>query len=325
MRGSRYKLTDEIGHFTAMPEVVIERWGEIGTDAVALFLYLRYRTNRERGDAWPGYDRIQADIGWGRRRIKNGIDALEDADLLSRTKRFGKSTIYRLKLPPGVGEASAARPPDVGEDRASSSPLPPDVGVSDDEAASSRDLELLDEEDESRDPRLKVTPSSRDPRPQKSRSATEEVADRDSTQTQFTQTEGEPERSNSRPSATGATEFTRKEKDGIRRRVAEHFSERTKLPLPEPKTEKERLNAARLWYQPIRKICELVEWREEHAVALVDACLDRLLPDCTISNPNSISNTAQAIIAEVKRGAYRPEGEPVGYSAIRQWLQESVG
>jgi len=43
------KLTDKWGFIVPVPEIVIERWREIGTNGVALFVYLRYRTNRTLG------------------------------------------------------------------------------------------------------------------------------------------------------------------------------------------------------------------------------------------------------------------------------------
>jgi len=97
------KLTDEWGFFTPMPECVIERTAEIGSDAVFLFMYFRYRTNKERGCAFPKYETMCEDIGWGRRRIKIAIDKLEEFEYLRRRKRFGKSTEYFLTQPPDVG------------------------------------------------------------------------------------------------------------------------------------------------------------------------------------------------------------------------------
>ena len=91
------RLVDEIGHYTTIPESVIELWPEIGTDAVALFMYLRFRTNRERGVAFPTYARITKDTGWGRRRISGAIKALEEASLVKCHKRFGTSTEYALQ------------------------------------------------------------------------------------------------------------------------------------------------------------------------------------------------------------------------------------
>lgn len=93
------KFTDEWGHFTQMPECVIERTAELGSDAIFLFMYFRFRTNKKRGCAFPKYKTMCQDIGWGQHRIKNAIEKLEEAHFLKRRKRYGKSTEYFLTKP----------------------------------------------------------------------------------------------------------------------------------------------------------------------------------------------------------------------------------
>lgn len=93
------KLSDRIGAFTTIPNSVIKLWPGIGVDGVALFVYLRYRTNSETEIAFPGYALICAETGLTRRRIALAIRSLEKAGILDRKKRFGQSTIYVLKLP----------------------------------------------------------------------------------------------------------------------------------------------------------------------------------------------------------------------------------
>jgi hypothetical protein len=107
-------LKDEIGFFTAMPERVIEMWRTIGTYAVALFLYLRYRTNKNRGCAWPSYSDIQQNTGMRRETIADAIKVLEGAGLLERTKRFGASTMYVLKIPEDPLHVAVASSPAGG-------------------------------------------------------------------------------------------------------------------------------------------------------------------------------------------------------------------
>ncbi len=153
-----FSIKDEIGFFVTVPEGLIERAKEIGTDALCLFVYLRYRTNRKRGEAWPSYNRMIKDLGWGRRRIKNAIDALEKASVLERRKRFGNSTVYVLTY------------------------KPPDVGVSDERSIDSRDMELMEAD------------SSSGIEPEESRSATAVVALRDLTQDRSIQDLRETER-----------------------------------------------------------------------------------------------------------------------------------
>ena len=139
------KLTDEWGFFTPMPEVVIEMAAELGSDAVFLFMYLRYKTHRRSGSAWPSYTKMHEDFRWGRRRISNALKVLTDAKLLSKRKRFSGSTVYTLTRPP-------------------------DVGVSNENGAISRAPTLMD---------APIRPVAR---PQQSRSATTLDPERDSTQ-----------------------------------------------------------------------------------------------------------------------------------------------
>jgi len=119
------KFTDIWGFFTPMPEVVLEMMPEIGTDAVVMFLFLSYRTNRERGVAWPSYEHMQEWFkntrgqSWSRQRISAAIKQLEThAGVLTKGRRFNSSNLYRLHPPiennaqeaidsPGGGQAAS--------------------------------------------------------------------------------------------------------------------------------------------------------------------------------------------------------------------------
>jgi len=105
------RLVDEWGFLTPVPELVIEHMAQIGVDAFAVFSYLRYRTNKDRHVAWPGYKDMESKTGLRRERIAAALRALEDAGLLVRTKRFGDSTVYRLVRPPDVGGDDSISPP----------------------------------------------------------------------------------------------------------------------------------------------------------------------------------------------------------------------
>jgi len=282
MSGSR--LIDEWGHFTAMPEIVIQRWAELGTDAIAMFLYLRYRTNRERrhpleGCAWPDLDTIGQETGMHYRRIGPALKILEKAGLLTREKRFGRSVVYTLQRPPDLGLNS---PSTIGGTEEVHSPstvggtVPPPL-----EGTVPPPLE---------GDLYRVYPDRVYP-------------DRDT------------------PSRGSGVRITH---DAIRRAVAEHFAKCTGLDLPAVETEAQRKSSGAAWWAPIREICELVDWRETDAQALVDTAIARLgKGQCSIAEPRSILKTARAIIGEVKRGAFQPEGEPRGYAGLRAFLQQS--
>jgi len=111
MTGELDEFIDEWGFFVAIPELVIKAWPAIGTDAVAVFLYLRYRTNRERGIAFPSFDDMQSGMGWRRERIASALRGLEEHGFLKRRKKVGQVTAYWLVRPPDV---AGIRSPDGG-------------------------------------------------------------------------------------------------------------------------------------------------------------------------------------------------------------------
>lgn len=90
-------------------------------------------------------------------------------------------------------------------------------------------------------------------------------------------------------------------KDKKRKTIAEYFSSKTGLDVPNPKTAAQKKSAGKMWYAPIREICDLVDWNIIKAKGVIDMTLDRL-DGMTIANPNSIIKTSRAIIAEEKIG-----------------------
>ena len=77
------------------------------------------------------------------------------------------------------------------------------------------------------------------------------------------------------------------------------------------------------WWAPLREIAELVEWREEDALRLLDAALARM-DGLTVSAPQSVINVARSIVGEVARGAYRPDGMAKGLADLAYVFQEDV-
>jgi len=92
------KLSDKIGKFTTIPNSVIKIGGQLGTDALVLFMVLRYHSD-DNDVSFPSYDTIQQESGLIRRKIAQAIRQLEHFQLLERKRRFGNSTLYILKLP----------------------------------------------------------------------------------------------------------------------------------------------------------------------------------------------------------------------------------
>ena len=86
-----------------------------------------------------------------------------------------------------------------------------------------------------------------------------------------------------------------------REAVIGYFLEKTGLPPPRYKTEKEKRSASVLWWQPTDEIVELAEGDVSIAKNFVDASITRLNGK-TISDMNSILKTARAVYAEKKTG-----------------------
>lgn len=96
---SKTKLIDTIGQFTTIPNTVIALCPKIGSDGMTLFVYLRYRTNHETGEAFPSLDTICTETGLTRRRAVVAARSLVKNDLLDKRRRFSGSTVYTLKMP----------------------------------------------------------------------------------------------------------------------------------------------------------------------------------------------------------------------------------
>lgn len=90
------RLHDRIGNFTTIPNSVIKRARKLGSHALTLFVYLRYRTNQKTETAYPSYTTIHDDTGLTRTSIAKSILKLETEKLLTRRRRFSSSTIYTL-------------------------------------------------------------------------------------------------------------------------------------------------------------------------------------------------------------------------------------
>lgn len=101
--------------------------------------------------------------------------------------------------------------------------------------------------------------------------------------------------SSSRPS--------RERQNEIRKAVEIHFSEITQLDRPKTDTIKQRKAAGSRWWNPIREICDLVDWNEDNALALTSAAVSLMDQDgLTISAPASILEVARDAVAKAKRG-----------------------
>lgn len=113
-----------------MPNWAIEMGKEIGTDGLVLLLALRYHSG-ENKMIFPAYTLLEEHTGLNRHRIAKAIRKLEELKIIERQKRFGQSTIYRLKnlLSPTSSADSALmeEPPVVPNVHSSSADSAPSV------------------------------------------------------------------------------------------------------------------------------------------------------------------------------------------------------
>lgn len=258
------KLSDKIGQFATIPETVIAQWNEIGNEGMLVFIYLRYRTNRERGTAYPSYDRIQNDTGMHPRAISRGIKALEKANLLERKKRFGKPTIYVLKLPD---------PPDMGGDSSSS--------VEETHARSTQD----------------GVPSSSRVEAQSFQSGStvlptvEEKPDREVLDREEPEDEEEAR-------ARARRKLSKEEAADIHRAITRRFCGLTGIREPTRSADWKDD-----WLAPVGELCALVDFDEEKALDLMEKAVERnRSKGLSISRPKSVLNSARATIAEERLG-----------------------
>lgn len=96
--------------------------------------------------------------------------------------------------------------------------------------------------------------------------------------------------------------------NAVRAEVARHFVAKTNLQCP-PSMNK--LAKGRMWWSPIREICELAHWDVPLANRIVDDALNELA-GLTVSDPNSIIKTARAVAARM------PQKPPLEKPKVRK-------
>jgi len=97
---SNKRLVDKIGQFITLPFSFIRESKELSLHARWLFVTLRFYTNGKSGVAFPSYETIKELTGMRRQKIADSIRELEGKGWLTKRKRFGKSNLYTLNIPP---------------------------------------------------------------------------------------------------------------------------------------------------------------------------------------------------------------------------------
>src|SRR5215207_6846162 len=97
------------GGFVLLPRTLLHAPG-LSRDAKLLYaVLLSYAW--QRGSCFPGYERLQHDLGCGVNQVTRYLRELEGAGLVTRRKRGqGKTTLYTLHDPPAPPTASPPPP-----------------------------------------------------------------------------------------------------------------------------------------------------------------------------------------------------------------------
>jgi Helix-turn-helix domain len=101
------------GGFVLLPRPLLHAPG-LSRDAKLLYaVLLSYAW--QQGSCFPGYARLQADLGCGINQVTKYLRELEGARLVTRRRRgLGKTTVYTLHDPPTPPKAVPAAPPTTG-------------------------------------------------------------------------------------------------------------------------------------------------------------------------------------------------------------------
>jgi hypothetical protein len=97
------------GGFVLLPRALLHAPG-LSRDAKLLYaVLLSYAW--QRGSCFPGYARLQADLGCGINQVTKYLRELEEAGLVTRRRRgLGKTTLYTLHDPPPPPKAEPTAP-----------------------------------------------------------------------------------------------------------------------------------------------------------------------------------------------------------------------
>ena len=93
---ARTTIQDEWGDFTGIPNEFILASAPLSDHARWLFVLLRFHTNNKTKTAFPSYQLIKDETGWGFNTIAKAIRELEAEGWLSRKKAYSGNTHYTL-------------------------------------------------------------------------------------------------------------------------------------------------------------------------------------------------------------------------------------
>ncbi len=89
-----------------------------------------------------------------------------------------------------------------------------------------------------------------------------------------------------------------RDQNRIRAGLEQHFSAISNIPMPMPKTEKQKGEARVRWWTPLREIAELANWNQREAESLIEQSFKHLRDKgFLIEAPQSILKTVRALAA----------------------------
>jgi len=113
-----------------------------------------------------------------------------------------------------------------------------------------------------------------------------------------------------------------KAKNAIRGQLERHFSDISNIPMPMPKTEKQKGEARVRWWTPLREIAELANWNQRDAESLIEQSFKHLRSKgFLIEAPQSILKTASALAAGQTASAQSGRKKS-GYELLKEMLQD---
>jgi hypothetical protein len=86
------------GNFTIIPNSIISHYGQkLGAYGLAVYVGLRFHANRSQGmSAFVFTETLAKELNIGESTVRRELTNLSDIGLITKTRRFGRSSVYRI-------------------------------------------------------------------------------------------------------------------------------------------------------------------------------------------------------------------------------------
>ncbi len=113
-----------------------------------------------------------------------------------------------------------------------------------------------------------------------------------------------------------------KEQNFIRGQLEQYFSKISNIPLPIPKTEKQKGQVRARWWTPLREIAEIAHWDQQEGERLIAEAFNHLREKgFLIEAPQSILKTVRALAAG-QEPSNQSGRKKSGYELVKEMLQD---